>query len=79
LVLSFHEKLKHVAGKLVQLPDAERAWIDVFVCRELQEDTSTEIDFSLSPTALRALCAFGLHIEFTTDVVARDNVYSPNS
>jgi Domain of unknown function (DUF4279) len=77
LVLYFCEKLNHVASDLPRLPGAERTWIDVFVCRE-QQDTSTEIEFSLSPAAVRALCAFDLPIEFTTDVLVRDATESPN-
>ncbi len=79
LVLSFCTKLEHVAGNVTRLPGAERTWIDVFVCREQQGRTSAEIDFSLSPTAVRALCAFDLPIEFTTDVVVRDAIESRNS
>jgi hypothetical protein len=81
LALSFCTKLKHAAGRLTQLPGSERAWIDVFICREQQGDTSTEIAFNLSPApaALPALCAFDLSIEFTTDVVVADAIESPDS
>lgn len=69
LVVRFCEKLKGAAKVVSQLPAAERTWIDVFVCHELQKDAPSEIDFSLSPAALRALCALQLPVEFTTSVV----------
>jgi hypothetical protein len=69
LVVRFCEKLKHATKVVSQLPAAERTWIDVFVCHEPEKDTSAEVEFSLSPAALRALCSLELPIEFTTSVV----------
>ncbi|MFZ5551240.1 MAG: DUF4279 domain-containing protein [Pseudomonadota bacterium] len=77
LALSFCARLKHAAGILNQLPGAERAWIDVFVCREQPAGASAEIAFDLSPAALCALGSLNLPVEFTTDVVAADAIESP--
>jgi Domain of unknown function (DUF4279) len=69
LVARFCEPLTRLTEVVSQLPGAERTWIDVFVCHEPEKDSSSEVDFSLSPAALRALCAFQLPVEFTTSVV----------
>jgi hypothetical protein len=63
-----------IGANITQLPGSERAWIDVFICREQQVDASTEIAFMLSPAALCALCALDLPIEFTTDVIVTDAI-----
>jgi Domain of unknown function (DUF4279) len=78
LVVRFCEKLKHAAKVVLQLPAAERTWIDVFVCHEPEKDASAEVEFSLSPVALRALCSFELPIEFTTSVVVNGAARSTN-
>jgi hypothetical protein len=74
LIVRFCERLRHVAKVVSELPAAERTWIDVFVCHEPEKDESLEVDFSLSPAALRALGAFELPIEFTTSVVVDDSL-----
>jgi hypothetical protein len=72
LALSFHAKLKHSAGQISRLPNAERTWIDVYISRETSDGGATEIAFELSTAALNALNAFELPIEFTTDCITAE-------
>lgn len=65
----FCQSLQHLAGKFTTMPGVECAWVDIFVCKEMTECTSTDVALNLDCESLQALCALALPIEITTSLV----------
>jgi Domain of unknown function (DUF4279) len=78
IVDKFCRSLQIACAAIERLPNAERTWIDVFICHQPILDESSEINFCLSNSALRGLSAFGLPVEFTASLLVDDPSENPN-
>lgn len=69
VVKRFCQPLSLCACSISEISGVERAWIDIFICKEMAEGESSEVAFNIDSVSLKALCALNLPIEFTTSVI----------
>jgi hypothetical protein len=69
IVKNFCQAIVHQADNISEIPGVERAWIDIFICKEVAEGESSDVAFNLDSISLKELSTLNLPIEFTTGIV----------
>jgi hypothetical protein len=73
IVKNFCQAIAHQAGNIREIPGVERAWIDIFICKEVAEGESSDVAFNLDSVSLKELSKLNLPMEFTTGTVKAKN------